>query len=105
MQGIYGIYLATNLTADVPGRRKLRTLITYDKGGEWRLLEPPKTDSNGRPTRCTPASVSSRDLLYSVHPFPTIYVLRVVTNLENLEKSGNLKNCQNLREISEKFEF
>ena len=31
--------------------------------------------------------------------------IRVATNLENLENSGNLKNCQNLRENSGKFEF
>ena len=33
---------------------------------------------------------------------------RVATNLENmenLEDSGNLKNCQNVRENSGKFEF
>ena len=33
------------------------------------------------------------------------YYHRVTTNLENLENSGNLKNCQNLRENSGKFEF
>ena len=31
--------------------------------------------------------------------------IRVATNLENLENSGNLKNCQNLRENSRQFEF
>ena len=36
------------------------------------------------------------------------YLFRVATNLENmenLETSGNLKNCQNLRENSGKFEL
>ena len=28
---------------------------------------------------------------------------RVATNLENVENSGNLKNCENLRENSGKF--
>ena len=38
----------------------------------------------------------------------TVSFNRVATNLENkekLENSGNLKNCQNLRENSGKFEF
>ena len=30
---------------------------------------------------------------------------RVATNLENMENSGKLKNCQNFRENSGKFEF
>ena len=30
---------------------------------------------------------------------------RVATNLENVENSGNLKNCENLRENSGKFEL
>ena len=34
-----------------------------------------------------------------------IGINRVATNLENLENSGNLNNCQNLRETSGKFEF
>ena len=29
-------------------------------------------------------------------------ISRVATNLENMENSGNLKNCQNLRENLEK---
>ena len=37
------------------------------------------------------------------NPFSTVqYLCRVATNLEN---SGNFKNCQNLRENSEKFGF
>ena len=35
----------------------------------------------------------------------SIFFDRVATNLENLENSGNLKNCENLRENSGKFEF
>ena len=31
--------------------------------------------------------------------------IRVATNMENLENSGNLKNCQNLSKNSRKFEF
>ena len=30
---------------------------------------------------------------------------RVATNLENVENSGNLKNCENVRENSGKFEL
>ena len=31
--------------------------------------------------------------------FDRITSCRVATNLENLENSGNMKNCENLREI------
>ncbi|XP_065056294.1 sortilin-related receptor-like [Rhopilema esculentum] len=52
VEGIYGVYIATQLTNARPGHRKLKTLITFDKGGEWMNVSAPKVDSYGRPTNC-----------------------------------------------------
>eukprot|EP00928_Gymnodinium_smaydae_P098503 TRINITY_DN9174_c0_g1_i1.p1 TRINITY_DN9174_c0_g1~~TRINITY_DN9174_c0_g1_i1.p1 ORF type:complete len:895 (-),score=247.61 TRINITY_DN9174_c0_g1_i1:79-2763(-) len=32
--------------------RKIRTVISFDKGGAWRYLKPPKVDSAGKPYPC-----------------------------------------------------
>ena len=52
VEGIYGVYIATQLTNARPGHRQLKTLITFDKGGEWMNISAPKVDSYGRPTHC-----------------------------------------------------
>ena len=41
--GVSGVYIATNLTKDIPNKRKLQTWITFNKGGEWsRIRGPPE---------------------------------------------------------------
>ncbi len=53
VQGIYGIYIATELTKHAPGKRKSKTLISYNKGGDWNLIPAPSQDANSRDTNCT----------------------------------------------------
>ena len=56
----------------------------------------------------TEESIVNNGLLFMKNCFPYCLleiivgdkISRVATNLENKENSGNLKNCQNLREIS-----
>ena len=58
----------------------------------------------------TEESIVNNGLLFMKNCFPYCLleiivgdkISRVATNLENMENSGNLKNCQNLRENSEK---
>ena len=44
MKGISGVYIATKLTAGVPGKRHLRSYITFDKGGDWSLITAPANE-------------------------------------------------------------
>ena len=52
IKGIYGIYIATQLTDDPRGKRKLKTVVSFDKGGEWMNITAPARDSNGARTNC-----------------------------------------------------
>ena len=56
LQGIEGIYITNEqINADVESakeRPRLRTKITFDKGGKWQLLKPPPTDDKGRDFSC-----------------------------------------------------
>ena len=36
----------------------IRTLITFNNGGRWRLVEPPDVDVNGNAVSCEPPSCS-----------------------------------------------
>ena len=58
----------------------------------------------------TEESIVNNGLLFMKNCFPYCHleiivgdkISRVATDLENMENSGNLKNCQNLRENLEK---
>merc|ERR1719163_1637532 len=59
LQGIEGIYITNeqiNAEADLDGGRhekpRLRTKITFDKGGKWQTLKPPLTTDKGRDFPC-----------------------------------------------------
>jgi hypothetical protein len=59
LQGIEGIYITNeqiNAEADLEGGRhekpRLRTKITFDKGGKWQTLKPPLTTDKGRDFPC-----------------------------------------------------
>eukprot|EP00794_Sanderia_malayensis_P010865 gene10865-12020_t len=72
VQGIYGIYIATQLTNDAPGRRKLKTVITFDKGGEWNNVSVPVYDAAGRRIICDASKGCSLHLsqafgMYSIY--------------------------------------
>lgn len=47
-----GVYISTQLERGLVGQRHLRTVITYDKGGEWGYIEAPDYDSKGQTLGC-----------------------------------------------------
>eukprot|EP00118_Oscarella_pearsei_P028729 m.2788 g.2788 ORF g.2788 m.2788 type:complete len:1622 (+) comp8904_c0_seq1:25-4890(+) len=47
-----GVYVATQLEYGTVGHRPLRTVITFDKGGEWSYVSPPSLDANNMPVSC-----------------------------------------------------
>lgn len=66
VDGLRGIYIAS-VVATRPknghiGLDNLATMISFDRGGEWRLLTPPQYDDEGNPIKCDLVSC----LLYSV---------------------------------------
>ncbi|EDO45218.1 predicted protein [Nematostella vectensis] len=58
VDGIRGVYIASQLTAGSVGHRNIMSLITYDKGGEWSAIAAPKNDYRGKPLNCTLPSCS-----------------------------------------------
>ncbi|WAR05449.1 SORL-like protein [Mya arenaria] len=60
--GLRGVYIATQLTNQTLTASNQRTLITYDKGGEWQLIEAPEYGTNGDRLACSTASNCSLHL-------------------------------------------
>ena len=56
VDGMRGIYIASQVVNGTFDVNNQRSLITFDKGGEWRLLRAPDYDSAGRPTNCSVVS-------------------------------------------------
>ena len=56
VEGLRGVYIATQLENGQVGRRYLSSWITFDKGGEWRHLSAPAQDVDGKPINCHPVS-------------------------------------------------
>ena len=52
--GLRGIYVATQLTVGSVGGRYLRTVISYDKGGEWDRISPPNVRYDDTAITCSP---------------------------------------------------
>ena len=59
VDGLLGVYIATQLEEGFVGRRHLSSWITFDKGGEWRHLPAPSVDINGNKINCHPVSIWS----------------------------------------------
>ncbi|OLL21991.1 Vacuolar protein sorting/targeting protein 10 [Neolecta irregularis DAH-3] len=57
MQGIEGVAVVNVVmnTADAVGgaKKKLKTMITHNDGGEWTFLTPPKKDAQGNSFECS----------------------------------------------------
>ena len=53
VEGMRGVYIASQLINKSLAVDHQRTLITFDKGGEWQLVEAPRRDILGRPTNCS----------------------------------------------------
>ncbi|KAF6211596.1 hypothetical protein GE061_012109 [Apolygus lucorum] len=56
VQGMRGVFLASQVVADAQGKNispeHLTSVITFDWGGEWKPLQPPKYDMYGSPIDC-----------------------------------------------------
>eukprot|EP01112_Ceratiomyxa_fruticulosa_P007134 TRINITY_DN1841_c0_g1_i1.p1 TRINITY_DN1841_c0_g1~~TRINITY_DN1841_c0_g1_i1.p1 ORF type:complete len:784 (+),score=154.86 TRINITY_DN1841_c0_g1_i1:207-2558(+) len=56
VEGLEGIYFANNVSnyqQPVGTTPLIKTVFTYDNGGEWRYLTPPSSDYFGAPIICT----------------------------------------------------
>lgn len=51
MEGLRGVYVATLINGSV-SEDNMRSVITFDKGGTWELLQPPTEDSLGGTVDC-----------------------------------------------------
>lgn len=58
VQGMRGIYVATQLTPGPVGKRHLLSLITYNRGATWQRIPSPTTDIRGGRIYCYPVSVN-----------------------------------------------
>ena len=59
IDGLTGVFIATQLDKGKVGTRPYRTLITYNKGGTWQLIQPPRYDSDGSMMECFLVSSTS----------------------------------------------
>jgi hypothetical protein len=63
VQGLRGIYIASQIMLS-PGLSRvgpehISTLITFDRGGEWKRLEAPLFDDEGQQILCATVSMHS----------------------------------------------
>lgn len=68
VEGMKGIYIASQVLDSVginPGVEHLRSLITFDWGGEWRPITAPKFTSDHQPIYCDVVSVVNHFILFS----------------------------------------
>jgi hypothetical protein len=63
VQGLRGIYIASKITLSPGlfrvGPEHITSLITFDRGGEWKRLEPPPYDDDGQQIVCMKVSMNS----------------------------------------------
>ena len=60
VQSAHGTYLANTLLGGI----SIRSVITYNKGGEWHAITAPEVDQYGQPTNCLPVSMDSCMYMY-----------------------------------------
>lgn len=51
MEGLRGVFIATLVNGSV-SEDNMRSVITFDKGGTWELLQAPAADSLGGTVAC-----------------------------------------------------
>ena len=65
VEGLRGVFVATLVNGSA-SEDNMRSVITFDKGGTWELLQPPAADSQGGRIDCqvdhTPSSETPRDI-------------------------------------------
>ncbi|CAL8091762.1 unnamed protein product [Orchesella dallaii] len=67
VEGLRGVYIASQLKPSTVSSGKFNmneviSLITYDQGAEWQVLNPPEFEHDGRPIYCQYKSVSNCSL-------------------------------------------
>ncbi|ELU15207.1 hypothetical protein CAPTEDRAFT_219450 [Capitella teleta] len=53
VDGLRGIYIASQVNSGGPLTSNQSTVITFNKGGSWRFLEAPSFSKDGQPTNCS----------------------------------------------------
>ncbi|KAL3886575.1 hypothetical protein ACJMK2_026559 [Sinanodonta woodiana] len=53
IDGMRGVYIASQLTSSILSPNLQRSLITFDKGGQWQPLKAPAIDWLGRKSNCS----------------------------------------------------
>lgn len=51
VEGLHGVFVATLINGSLR-EENMRSVITFDKGGTWELLQPPTSDSLGGSIDC-----------------------------------------------------
>ncbi|KAH3868410.1 hypothetical protein DPMN_031557, partial [Dreissena polymorpha] len=70
VEGMRGVYIATQLIDKTLSQDHQRTLITYDAGGEWQLIEAPQSNSYGQNVNC---SLNNNCSLHLTQLFDRLY--------------------------------
>ncbi|XP_076310963.1 sortilin-related receptor-like isoform X2 [Tachypleus tridentatus] len=73
VDGLRGVYIATQVKKGAHTENLLENLvsvISFDKGGEWVPLRPPKVDHNGNPISC---QLSEGCSLHLTHKFNQVF--------------------------------
>ncbi|XP_062570173.1 LOW QUALITY PROTEIN: sortilin-related receptor-like [Saccostrea cucullata] len=75
IKGMKGVYIANQLTKnDSFQKDDQRSMITFDKGGQWSLINPPPYDINGNKTKnCTKYSKDNCSSLHVTQEFSRLY--------------------------------
>ena len=63
--------MSTQLERGLVGQRHFRTVITYDKGGEWGYIEAPDYDNKQQPLNCKLPDCSLQIIMQygQLHPY------------------------------------
>ncbi|KAG8226274.1 hypothetical protein J437_LFUL004831 [Ladona fulva] len=89
VDGMRGIYIASQIANpdfNSIAPEHLRSLITYDRGGEWKPIKPPKIDDRGQPIRCNATESCS---LHLAQRFNQLYpITRAVPILSSKSAPG-----------------
>lgn len=84
VDGLRGIYIASVVTSHAKskiGLDDLSTMITFDRGGEWRLLSPPLYDDEGNPIQCEQKDGCSLHLAQNfAHLHPSTRYVPILTS-------------------------
>lgn len=65
VEGLRGVFIATLINGSV-SEDNMRSVITFDKGGTWELLQPPAADSLGGTVDCQVAAQTNDLIITSV---------------------------------------